>query len=242
MAQVESKDVLRALDAFGSTKLPAITAQALTRTAWQARDALEASMKSVFDRPKPFTLRAPVVIPADRGLQSPFSVVGFRSWAPKGVPAGRYLLPQVFGGQRDKKGLEARLALRPNRGAVPGKWADMDQYGNQSAGQIVTIMSRLGLMRVSPSQQGYGRSQRGPKGKRKGEEYFIIPVGRTDSDLPPGIYRRGTEYGGAPLLVVAFVRAPRYRVRFPMHAVVGKAVNANLSAEFIRAFASRATR
>lgn len=242
MAEVDVRDVLRALDTFGDRKLPSITAKALTRAAWKGRDALVESMRTVFDRPTPFTLRAPIVIAAQAGLESPFSVVGFRSWAPKGVPAGRYLEPQVFGGMRSRKGWETRLALRPNRGAVPGKWADLDQYGNQSMGQIITFMTRLNLSRVSASQQGYFKSQRGPKGKRKSEEYFIVPVGRTDSELPPGIYRRGKEYGGAPLLVVAFVRAPRYRVRFPMHDVVSKSVKQNLSAEFIREFASRAAK
>ena len=223
-------------------QLPGASARVLTRIAWKAKDALRASMASVFDRPTPYTMNSVTVIPAEAKSDVSFSVVGFKRYAAKGVPAGRYLEPQVFGGMRALKGLERGLALRPNRAALPGKWADMNQYGNMSPGQIVTIMSRLNLMRVSPSQQGYGKSQRGPKGKRKSEEYFIIPIGRTDSDLPPGVYRRGKEYGGAPLLVVAFVRAPRYRVRFPMHDVIKKVVRENLNSEFAIEFARRAVR
>jgi hypothetical protein len=241
VAEVDVRDVLRALDTFGERKLPAITAKALTRAAWKGRDALVESMRTVFDRPTPFTLRAPIVIPAQAGLESPFSVVGFRSWAPKGVPAGRYLEPQVFGGMRRRKGFENALALRENRGAVPGKWAEIDQYGNQNSGQLRAAMSYLRLGTSGNAQAQFRGSAR-RKGTRKGEEYFIIPIGRTDSELPPGIYRRGKEYGGAPLLIVAFVRAPRYRTRFPMHAVVTKSVKESLSQEFIREFASRAVK
>lgn len=243
MAIVETREVMAGFARI-EAKLPGAASRVLTRLAWQSRDALRANMASVFDRPTPFTLNSVTVVPAAAKFERPFAVVGFRRYAPKGVPAGRYLEPQVFGGMRALKGLEAALKrgglLADNRGALPGKWADINQYGNQSSGQITTIMHKTNLMRVQASQPGYGKSQRGPRGKRKNEEYFIVPSGRTDTDLPPGIYRRGKEYGGAPLLVVAFVRAPRYRVRFPMHDVIRKVVVGNINREFAVEFARSA--
>lgn len=238
MASVDARDVQANLAAFASAKLPGITAQALTKAAWAAKDALQASMQSVFDRPTPFTMRSPIVIPAERGLNNPFAVVGFREWAPKGVPAGRYLQPQVFGGQRPQKGMERALGLRPTRQATPGKWAELDAYGNMNPGQLRKIMSflRLGGSTTSAAQN---RGNRPSKGKRRAEEYFIVPVGRTDSLLPPGIYRRGSEFGGAPLLVVAFVRAAEYEPRFPFSQVVKKAVDQSLHRAFLEAFGEK---
>jgi hypothetical protein len=192
VVSVDAREVQANLSAFASARLPGITAQALTKAAWKARDALVGSMQSVFDRPTPFTLRSPIVVPAERSLDRPFAVVGFREWAPKGVPAGRYLQPQVFGGQRPQKGFERALALRPSRHAVPGKWAELDAYGNMNPGQLRKIMSflRLGTSTTSAAQN---RSNRRSKGSRRAEDYFIVPVGRTDSLLPPGIYRRSSE-------------------------------------------------
>jgi hypothetical protein len=203
----------------------------LTRTAFAARDDVQAEMRSVFDRPKPFTINSLRVTPATK--QTLAAELGFREFG-SGTPAGRYLRPQVFGGQRPHKSFERALGLPPNRQAMPAKWAELDAYGNISPGQLRAIMSSLQLGPTEQRQGIYGGRSRG---RLRRERYFIVPVGRTDTDLPPGIYRTAADGSGPPFLVIGFFRAARYKRRLDFFGVGERSVAQHFPAHFLAALA-----
>jgi hypothetical protein len=213
----ELPQLSRMLRDLGTNQVPFAAVAAMTRAAQAAKTDLTAAMRTSFDRPTRWTLNSLFLEPATKA--KPQAAVFFKDDAPRGVPAGRYLKAQILGVPRVLKSHERLLAMRPGYIVVPGKWAEIDAYGNVSMGQMRAIMAQLNLRRTVSSP---GRATTRRRGARRREDYFIVPLGRTKDShpqtyhLPPGIYRVGTEFGGAPLLVLAFVRQypGSYRVRF----------------------------
>jgi len=177
-------------------------------------------MRRVFDRPTPWVLNGVYVAPLRE--QNSATVAWKPGGGSKAIPAEKILRAQIEGGARRLKRFERLIGLPANRIAVPGKWADLDQYGNIRAGQITKILSSLRLF----GEQGYraNRSNRPSRGARRREEYFIIRPGSEHAQLWPGIYRVAQDMGGAPLLVIAFVRAAQYRPRFAPARIVTQTV------------------
>jgi len=206
----------RMLRDLGGNQMPFALLAAMTRAGQAARTDLQAAMRTSFDRPTRWTLNSLFLEPATK--TKPQAAVFFKTWGLGGVPAGRLLAPQILGGMRALKSHEKLLAMRPGYIVVPGKWADIDAYGNVAMGMMRAIMAQLDLRRTVSSP---GRAQTRRRGARRRENYFIVPVGRTKathpktSHLPPGIYRVAAT-GVAPLLVLAFVRQRRnsYKVRY----------------------------
>jgi hypothetical protein len=176
-------------------------------------------MRRVFDRPTPWVLGGVYVAP----VRSEDSATV--AWKPgagnKATPAEKILRAQVEGGPRSLKRFERLLDLPANRIAVPAKWAELDAYGNMSRGQLVKILSHLRVF----GEQGYMANRRNRStGRRRREDYFIIRPGSDHRTLSPGIYRVAHNMGGAPLMVIAFVRAANYRARFAPADVVRRTV------------------
>ncbi|NKE43395.1 hypothetical protein HB662_01300 [Roseomonas frigidaquae] len=208
----------RFLGGLGREQVPFAVVSSLTKAAVQVKAAQLAGMAAAFDRPTRWTMNSLYVEPATK--QKPVANVHFKDFAPKGVPAGRYLRPQILGGQRLLKAHERQLGFRPGYMAVPGKWAKLDAHGNMDAGERTRFLAVLNLMRQDPSgnvlwrrnTKQMDRLRKAGLNEPEKRPYFIVPVGRTEAThpglahLPPGIYRVGKEYGGAPLLIVAFVR------------------------------------
>jgi hypothetical protein len=193
--------------------------RAVYELAFRARDAVVADMRRAFDRPTPWVLGGVQVAPAVNGATVEWKPGG----GSKSVPASKILRAQVEGGARRLKRFERLIGLPANRVAVPGKWAELDQYGNISGAVITKILSDLRLF----GEVGYvaNRSlRRASRGSRRREQYFMIPVGSEHATLWPGIYRYADELGGAPLLIIAFVRAANYRQRINPAAVVQASV------------------
>jgi hypothetical protein len=189
---------------------------------------IKADMPRTFDRPTPWVVNGVYVAP----LRSENSAtVDWKPGSAGSTPAEKILRAQIEGGQRNLKRFERLFALRPGYSVVPGKWAELDQYGNIKPSQLVQILSFLRLF----SEVGFtaNRSRRlRNRGRRTraGAEYFIRPIGATQAThpstwhLPPGVYRVDASQGGAPLLVLAFVRAARYRPRFAPARIVRETV------------------
>jgi hypothetical protein len=64
-------------------------------------------MKRSLDRPMPYTLNSLYLQRATPANQQ--ARVWFKDFAPKGTPAGKYLMPQVHGGERSDKRFERSL-------------------------------------------------------------------------------------------------------------------------------------
>lgn len=198
---------------------------ALTRTAQDARQAVQRALPETFDRPTPYTINSTFIRPATKA--DPVAWVGFKDDWGKGTPAARYLLPNVDGGRRRDKRMERQLRtaglLPAGMFAVPGEEASLDAYGNMRRSEVVRILSQTRAF----GEQGYSANRTGSarsKKKRRRNGYFAALPGNAGG-LPPGIYQRD---GGDARPVVIFVRAPSYRPRFRFHDIVERAVRANI--------------
>lgn len=194
------------------------TAVALTKTAVEVRKDLQAEQRRVFDRPKPWTLNSMYVKPATKQILE--AHVGHKDFAPKGTAAGKYLQPQIEGGQRPlkrfEKLLQARGLLPAGMYAVPGKGVRLDQYGNMSVGQLQQVLSNLGAQ-----FDAYQNTPRvNAKGKRSQKRYFAATISGT-----PGIWER-LPAGVRPVIV--FVRSPSYRQRYDFFGVAQRSAERHL--------------
>lgn len=221
----------RMLREFGNQQVPFAAVAAMTRAAQAVKTDLVAGMATAFDRPTRWTLGGLFIEPATKA--KPSASVHFKDRAPGGVPAGKYLRAQILGGQRGLKSHEKLLAMRPGYIVVPGKWAERDAHGNVNMGQMRAIMAQLNLRRGVSSA---GRATKRRRGAYRKNDWFIRPIGATKAThpetyhLPPGIYQTGPEFGGAPLLVLAFLRQypNSYDVRFNFAALGETSLNRHL--------------
>lgn len=209
-------------------RLASTQRRAVNALAYDVRDGIRDEMRKVFDRPTPYVLNGLNVIPArdsDVLAGGGEAVVDWKPGSAGTIATGKILRAQIEGGARALKRFERVIGLPANRIAVPGKWAELDAYGNLSKGQLTKILSYLRLF----GEQGYraNRTNRQSRGTRRAEEYFIIRPGAEHAVLSPGIYRVDHSQGGAPLLIIAFVRAANYRQRFNPVAVARRIITAN---------------
>jgi len=236
------------MEGFSERRIKAALATALTRTAVEAKAAADAELMRSIDRPTPYTQRSLFVRTATASRL--FAEVYVKDdLAGSGTPATKYLLPQVDGGPRSTKRFE--LALQA-AGAMPQGWravpatgsnsaARFDAYGNVSRGQIIQILSQVGVELTA----GYNRRMVGPVDRRKGAQakrrraigraggqYLAVP--QRKGRLAPGIYLAEARDFGAKLglgrtgklkPVFLFVKSVNYRVRFDFHRVVSGVVD-----------------
>jgi len=230
--RVDSRDVMRQLRQLRKEDAPIVTAYALTKTAQDIKAAEIASMKAVFDRPSRFTLNALYMQPAKKN--SLVAVVYFKEGFGS-IPAWRYLGPQVEGGGRQHKSHEKRLIraghMKPDEYAVPGAGAKLDQYGNISGPTIERILSHVQAAEQFAGYQANATGSRRSRAKRrKGGTYFVLRpdgAGRARGSVAPGIYLRQNVNQIVP--VIMFVKAPRYRKRFPFYETAREVFAANFA-------------
>lgn len=152
---------------------------ALDKVAKEIKEREVEEMRSVFDRPTPYTLNSLKVTPT-RNHQLK-ATVWFKE--PDRM-SEHYLVPQVEGGKRKLKGFERALGKEEY---VPGKGAKINQYGNVSPGQLRQVLSVLGK---AERYAGYSANitARSKKRNRRSRDYVVLPKG--SGKLPPGIYQR----------------------------------------------------
>ena len=189
---------------------------ALTRTAIAVKDKEVAIMRQVFDRPTPYALNGLRVKPATK--QDPNALVDFKDFG--SVPAGRYLIPEVEGGNRRQKSFERKIGSY----VVPGKALPLDQYGNVKPATFVKILSQLKLS--SDPTANASKSKRSAS-KRKKETYFL------SQDKRMVMQRVGRNV--APVLIL--VDQPSYRKRYPFYETALNVSVKQFEIEFDKAFA-----
>lgn len=186
----------------GAKQLDFVAAFALTKAMQEAREAERDKMRSVFDRPTPYTLNAIRVEPASKGNLT--ATLHFKEFG--GTPADKYLGPEVRGGTRRMKASERQLG----RMWVPGAAAPRDAYGNVPGGQVKRILSALGVS-SDPYQNVTPKSKK--RRSKRNLSYFIPkPGGR----LKPGVYLRE---GRRARPVLMFVNSANYKPRYPFYQV-----------------------
>ncbi len=259
-------EVLRDLGRLGQRADIALQ-RAVRDTAFAVRDAEQAEIRRVFDRPTPYTLN---------GLRIRYSrtEIAATVWlkdeldAGKGIAATKYLAAQIDGGARRMKRFESALSrvgvLPAGWRAVPGVGATYDAFGNMSRGQIVQILSYFqafseGGYRANSTEDSRKRTAKGRKGTL-GFEYFAAQPGfrmgrrswmhGKSQHLQPGIYKRtftgglgprgGRESEITPVLI--FIRNPAYARRLDFFGVAKKAVDANFAPAVRRAIEREGSR
>jgi len=214
--------------------------QAVNATAYEIREQWKRVAARVFDRPTALTRNAAMYRKATKDRL--YAEIFLRDEAFKGTPPAKYLLAQVEGGARRKKGFEVLLQQRgvmpAGQFAVAGRGARLDAYGNVSAGEITRILSQLGAQRdpyqnETPSSRRrrtsegrrydyLGRDRKGntavaARTVRRGGRYFALQTRR--GRLAPGIYERiGTGFGSAVRSVFVFTGRATYRPRYDIFA------------------------
>jgi hypothetical protein len=229
----DSRDVKANLARLSSKGWTFTTAIALTRTGMRIKGAERDEMSRVFDRPTPFTLNSVYLRPATPARLE--AEVYFKDFAPKGTPAGKYLLPQVGGGERDLKRFELRLQhaglLPAGRALVPASGAALDAYGNVSRGLIQKILSQL-KAQADPLSNETARSRR-RGAKQHGGRYFYGNPGHRGR----GIWERFS-FGFGSAVKPVFIevrRRPTYTARFPFFDVGQRVANVAFGEEFTKA-------
>jgi hypothetical protein len=217
----DTKDLERKFKRIEREHLPAITAQAVNRTAEYVRDVLTAEVQRTFHAPVPFTQRA-VMLTRYASKRGPFQRdVFLRDEATKGTPPVKYLGPEVYGGPRRAKRFERALravgALTDSEYAYPARSFKLNAAGNIPAGTITRILSQLRAS-PDPTQNVTTRSKRRGKA-RKRVGYFAAKAG---SGLHPGVYQRVAPGLLQPVLVFSS-RTPRYERRFDFKRIAAQA-------------------
>lgn len=226
---VDGSALSQGLSILTASELPSAMARALNNTASAAKQAVRSRMLEVFDNPNPWTKNAFFVRPATP--QNMQAWVATRDFAPGGTAAYDYLRPEIFGGPRPMK--KSEKALRPIVGDqywVPGRGAPLDAYGNIQRGEIVRILSRLGLMQ-DPLQNMTDRTakrlaRKGLNARGQRSEYFIAR--EKGNGRAKGIYKLIGPGNVVPILI--FVRQPSYRAVLPVEQIVQDAVDQNAEA------------
>jgi len=215
--------------------LPFAVIQACNATAVEIRDVWARNADRVFDRPVPLTRRAVLYRKAGNlgGLQRDgftstsrnYAEVFIRDEASNGTPPAKYLIRQVDGGTRRKKGFEILLqqkgAMPAGMFAVAGEGAPLDRFGNVRAGQVSKILSQMGA-RQDPLQNQTDASVKRRGRRKRGGDYFALHQKR--GRLLPGIYERiGFAFGSAVRSIFIFTRGASYKPRYNIFALAQRA-------------------
>lgn len=250
---VRSIDSVRtALANLAEEQMPYAMMTAINSTAFKVKDALQAEMTSVFDRPTPWLVRQVAIAKATK--QNLSAVVG----TPEGIKdmygnntgfsrftsSGAYeqiIAPHVEGGSRLLRSAEKRLnkigVLPPGWFAVPAPDAPLDQYGNLSGAWWIQLLSWLNAMTWSSQGAAQNRAEKTSKRKnqleRKGIQVFAVaPWGEgraRNRHLYPGVYLRQDKGGMYAIdAILLFVPKVIYRARFDWRGVAERTAQAEL--------------
>lgn len=218
--KIDGSDKFRAAMAkLSGSQAKAAYVGALRDVGFKARSAIQAEMRSVFDRPTPFMLRS-VAFRVDAAKLSVRILPSYLDRQEPGDPQ-KALQAQAFGGQRAAKRYE--VALRA-MGILPTGWVtvagrDMptDAYGNIPGRTIKAMLAQLRTARA-PGAAGRNTKLRGQAVRAAGQYIVIPPGGRTQ----PGIYHRELMGRGiTPVLI--FVAGAHYTKRLDLDRVAERA-------------------
>lgn len=231
-----------------SRQLPFVMATAINTTAFKVKEALQAEMRSVFDRPTPWLIRQVAVAKATK--QTLTAVVG----TPEGVKdaqgrnAGfsrsssgvfeRILVPHIEGGNRRLRAAEHRLQkagiLPTGWLAVPAPDAPLDSYGNLTGAWWMMVLSWLNAAQWSSQGATQNRAEKVSKRKNKlqraGLEMFAAIPGRPRTrHLTPGVYLRQRRGGFSTIkALLLFVPRATYQPRLDWAGVSQRTVEAEM--------------
>jgi hypothetical protein len=174
---------------------PGALAAKLNDLAFDIRDAEMETIQKVFKHPKPQTVRNFRVFKGS--ASKPGATIAFDN-----IYNGDFLIPEIEGGQRKKKGSERMLGHY----YVPGAGAIIDEFGNISGQQLVQILSYLQLF----GETGYKANRtisRTQAIRKNMNDYFVLD--KPTNGLAAGVYLRVPKGQGQMLYTRAMANKPR---------------------------------
>lgn len=183
------------VDDLIKSRIPKITAIALTATAKALKENTVKQLSIVFNQPTPWTLGGVYYMYASPDNLNAY--VWFKDDAGKGTPAVKYLWPEVHGGPRNLKRYELALqrfgVLPGGYYTVPGKGVKLDRFGNIPTGLITELLTGVGALVGMSDTTFYGKLGGYKKRKSTTANYFVVKV--KHGGLVPGIWERLPETG-----------------------------------------------
>lgn len=196
-------------------------AQAMTDSAKAGQRAITDSMSRYIDRPTPFTQRSTYVSFANPNRMR--AEVGFKQFATKGTPAGKYLSPMARGGDRPAKRSESVLrgagAIGRGQYIVPRREWQTDPYGNVHRGTMTMMLSQLKAYQGSLSYLNASNSARSQRKRETSGQFFMSRSGRAILYRLPGAGSREVETA-----FMVLDDAPNHERRFPIVRLLNEEV------------------
>jgi hypothetical protein len=188
-------------------------AQAMTDSAKAGQKAITDSMSRYIDRPTPFTQRSTYVSFANPTRMR--AEVGFKQFATKGTPAGKYLSAMARGGDRSHKRSESVLrgagAIGRGQYIVPRREWQGDPYGNVPRGTMTMVLSQLKAFNTAGATLNASNSARSRRKRETAGQFFMSRSGRAILYRPPGGDSRDVETA-----FMVLDDAPNHEKRFPI--------------------------
>jgi hypothetical protein len=188
-------------------------AQAMTDSAKAGQKAITDSMSRYIDRPTPFTQRSTYVSFANPNKLR--AEVGFKQFATKGTPAGKYLSAMARGGDRSHKRSESVLrgagAIGRSQYIVPRREWQGDPYGNVPRGTMTMVLSQLKAFNTAGATLNASNSVRSRRKRETAGQFFMSRSGRAILYRPPGGDSRDVETA-----FMVLDDAPNHEKRFPI--------------------------
>lgn len=231
-AWVDVREIREKLPAFlrdvAEKQIRFATIPALSSIASKGKEQAEAAMPRKFEKPTPYAVRS---FYADRATKSrPFSEVRLRDEFTKGVQPKNFMGPNIATGDRKLKRYERALMhkkiLPPGYFTAPGDDAKLDQYGNQSSGEIVQVLSALGAF-----QEGGYLANRTAASKKRNKTLRNFFVLRSKGNFFGVMERKGKQLRS----IMSFgTNVPDYERKFPFDEIVRENWETNFFEEFVK--------
>lgn len=213
----EIEKLSKGLRMVGEQQLPKAIARANTLTAFTIREKIIEHVAKDFDRPTPTTMKSLYVRKGNPA--KPEARVWFKDAFTSGIPADKYLQPQVQSGNRGHKRFEKALIARGiitnSQFAIPTKDIT-DAFGNVPGGLSIKILSGLGAAETSSGVTANASSSRRSKKKGNARRFFVAKIKNTNAIWE----RKSTAFGvGIRPVMIIIDRAPVYQKRLDFYGV-----------------------
>jgi hypothetical protein len=212
---------IRGLELLTDLQFRYAVADAMTTAAKAGQEKIKADMSRYIDRPTPFTVNSTYVSFANPNKLR--AEVGFKQFATKGTPAGKYLSAMSRGGDRSHKRSEGVLrragAIGSSQYIVPMREWQGDAFGNVPRGTMSMVLSQLKAYRGDLASLNASNSARSRRKRETAGQFFMSPSRRAILYRAPGAPRSATETA-----FMVLDDAPNHERRFPIVSILNQEV------------------
>lgn len=207
-----------------------VGASALNSVAFMVLRNLQQEITNKFDRPKKTTISA--IIYEKATIDNLVVKIKPRD-TNNGTPPANYLLPNILGGKRKKKGFENVLTRAGFLSApgvmVPTTYAKKDQYGNLPSGEIVKMLSNIKSFGEEGFTANATNSKRSKKKRKAQGSYFARYLEDTKDNGATIFFRKGSDI--VPVLIPK-PNIPTYKPIIDYKKIIDDTYDQNIEKEY----------